>query len=61
VAASDPEHTTPDRAAATENARRAARYKFAQARIKKIVSGLPPLSDEQLAKLAILLQPERTP
>lgn len=40
-----------------ENARRAARYKFAQDRIKKIVDGMPPLTDEQLANLATLLRP----
>jgi len=39
----------------TENARRAARFKFAQDRIKKIVDGMPPLTDEQLSKLAVLL------
>jgi hypothetical protein len=39
----------------TENARRAARFKFAQDRIRKIVDGMPPLTDEQLAKLAVLL------
>jgi hypothetical protein len=61
VPASDPEPSTADRAAATEHARRAARYKFAQDRIRKIVAGLPPLTDEQLSKLAVLLQPERTP
>jgi hypothetical protein len=43
----------------TENARRAARFKFAQDRIKRIVDGMPPLTDEQLSKLAVLLQPER--
>lgn len=40
----------------TEVARRAARFKFAQARVKKIVDGMPPLTDEQLAKLAVLLR-----
>jgi hypothetical protein len=39
----------------TENARRAARFKFAQDRIKRIVDGMPPLTDEQLSKLAVLL------
>ena len=28
-------------------------------RIKKIVDGMPPLTDEQLSKLAVLLQPWR--
>ena len=41
----------------TENARRAARYTFAAKRIKKIVDGMPPLTDEQLSKLAVLLHP----
>jgi hypothetical protein len=40
----------------TENARRAARYKFSQNRIRKIVDGAPPLSDEQLAELAAIIQ-----
>lgn len=46
-----------DRPDPTENARRAARFKFAQDRIKRIVDGLPPLTDEQLTKLAVLLRP----
>ena len=54
MAASDPD----DRPATdpTEKARRAARYTFAQKRIKKIVDGMPPLTDEQLSKLAVLLR-----
>jgi hypothetical protein len=52
VAAPDPD----DRTDPTENARRAARYTFARKRIKKIVDGMPPLTDEQLSKLAVLLQ-----
>jgi hypothetical protein len=40
----------------TEEARRSARYKFAADRIKRIVDGMPPLTDEQLSKLAVLLQ-----
>jgi hypothetical protein len=39
----------------TEDARRQARYRFAQDRIRKIVDGMPPLTDEQLSKLAVLL------
>jgi hypothetical protein len=46
----DPTGTDP-----TESARRAARFKFAQDRIRKIVDGMPPLTDEQLAKLVALL------
>jgi hypothetical protein len=37
---------------ATENARRAARFRFACDRIDKIASGSPPLTPEQLAELA---------
>jgi hypothetical protein len=37
---------------ATENARRAARFRFACDRIDKIASGSPPLTAEQLAELA---------
>lgn len=40
-----------------EDARRNARYTYAQRRIKKIVDGAPPLTDEQLSSLAVLLQP----
>jgi hypothetical protein len=53
--APDPELSPEDRTAATEAARRAARYKFARDRIKRIVDGMPPLTDEQLSKLAVLL------
>jgi hypothetical protein len=53
VPASDPDDRT--RTDPTEPARRAARYKFAQDRIRKIVDGMPPLTDEQLSKLAVLL------
>ena len=59
VAKSRDELTTEDWRDATEGARRAARFKFAEDRIKRIVDGMPPLTDEQLAKLAVLLQPER--
>ena len=44
----------------TEDARRNARYRFAEDRIRKIVDGLPALTDDQLAKLAVLLSPERS-
>ena len=60
MAASDVERHTDkaraDGAAATEPARRAARYKFARDRIKRIVDGMPPLTDEELSSLAVLLQ-----
>jgi len=39
----------------TEDARRQARYKFASDRIKKIVDGMPPLTDEQLSRLAAII------
>jgi hypothetical protein len=42
----------------TTEARRKARFKFAEDRIRKIVDGMPPLSDEQLSRLAALLRPE---
>jgi hypothetical protein len=41
----------------TEDARRSARYTYAQRRIQKIVDGMPPLTDEQLSRLAVLLRP----
>jgi hypothetical protein len=53
------EWTAEDWRDATEDARRSARYRFAEDRIKRIVDGMPPLTDEQLSKLAVLLQPER--
>jgi len=39
-----------------EDMRRNARFTYAQRRIKKIVAGAPPLTDEQLSKLAVLLR-----
>lgn len=49
----DPHPTAPpDR---TVNARRAARFKAARERIRKIVDGSPPLTDEQRETLALLL------
>jgi hypothetical protein len=39
----------------TENARRAARFKFAAERIRKIANGNPELTPEQRAKLARIL------
>ena len=41
----------------TENARRQARFRFAQDRIRRIASGDPALTDEQRAELARLLTP----
>jgi hypothetical protein len=41
----------------TENARRQARFRFAQDRIRKIASGDPALTDEQRAELAAILAP----
>ena len=45
-----------ERLEATLPARRAARFKYAQDRIKKIVDGCPPLSQEQCDQLATLLR-----
>lgn len=41
--------------AALEDARRQSRFKAAQARVKAIVEGSPELTDEQLAKLAAII------
>ena len=41
--------------AGTEDARRIARFKAAEDRIRRIVDGAPPLTETQKAKLAILL------
>jgi hypothetical protein len=46
------EHLTPP-----DLARRASRFTYASRRIQKIVTGWPPLTAEQLAALAALLQP----
>jgi hypothetical protein len=40
-----------------EEARRNARFTYAQRRIQKIVDGAPPLSAEQRQRLALLLAP----
>jgi hypothetical protein len=42
----------------TEGARRRARFKYAEARIKRIVDQMPAFTPEELAKLAVLLHPE---
>jgi hypothetical protein len=42
---------------ATENARREARFRFAEQRVRKIVAGAPALTDEQRATLAAILAP----
>jgi hypothetical protein len=42
---------------ATENARREARYKHAEDRVRKIAAGTPVLTDQQLAALAAILVP----
>jgi hypothetical protein len=39
----------------TENARREARFRFAQDRIRKIAGGDPALTDDQRARLARIL------
>jgi hypothetical protein len=41
----------------TESARREARYRAAEQRVRKIVAGAPPLTAEQRAKLAAMLVP----
>jgi hypothetical protein len=41
----------------TEGARREARFKAAQERIRKIVDAAPPLTYSQLRDLAVLLHP----
>ncbi len=51
--------TREERSDALINARRAARYKFAEDRIRKIVDGAPPLTAEQLDRLAAILRPSR--
>jgi hypothetical protein len=48
--------TVAELRASTENARRQARFVAAQERIRKIVEGAPPLSSEQLDRLATLLR-----
>jgi hypothetical protein len=50
-----PGRTDEERRQQTEEARRAARYQFARERIKRIVDGSPPLTEEQLSDLAVLL------
>jgi hypothetical protein len=47
--------TPEERRAATEPARLASRFSFAQDRIKRIVDGWPPLTETQKAKLACIL------
>ena len=41
----------------TENARREARYKHAEDRVRKIAAGTPALTDQQRARLAAILAP----
>lgn len=50
-----PDLPTAERQDPTEKARRAARFKAAEARIKKIVAAAPPLTAEQIAQLRALL------
>lgn len=50
------ERTPEDWRETTEPGRRAARFKAAEDRIRRIVDGAPPLTDEQLSRLAVLLQ-----
>jgi hypothetical protein len=53
------EWTEADFREQTEDARRQSRYIAAEERIKRIVDGMPALTDEQLTKLAALLRPLR--
>ena len=48
--------THEQRSEATLPARREARFRYAQERIRKIVEGAPPLTQEQRSKLAALLR-----
>jgi hypothetical protein len=48
--------THQERSQATLPARREARFRYAQERIRKIVEGAPPLTQEQRDKLAALLR-----
>ena len=49
------EWTTDEYRDRTENGLRLARFKFAQDRIRKIVDGSPPLTEQELSQLAVLL------
>ena len=49
--------TREQRRQRTENARREARYKHAEDRVRKIAAGDPALTDRQRAKLAAILVP----
>ena len=49
--------THQERVDATVDTRRAARYKYAEQRIRRIVEAAPPFSDEQRAALAAILRP----
>jgi hypothetical protein len=56
VAGPRTQETLEQRQQRTENARRSARFKYAQDRIRRITGAAPPFTDEQLAKLVVLLQ-----
>jgi hypothetical protein len=49
------EWTADEHREKTEDARRAARFRYARDRIEKIVAGAPPLTPEQFAELRDLL------
>jgi len=49
------EWTTEDYRDRTENGRRLSRFKAAEERIRRIVDGSPPLTEQQLSALAVLL------
>ena len=50
-----PGTSAEEMSAALEDARRQSRFKAAEERIKRIVDGAPPLTEDQLSKLAVLL------
>jgi hypothetical protein len=49
--------TPEERQKATEPARLESRFRYAEARIRKIVDGWPPLTEAQRDRLALLLRP----
>jgi hypothetical protein len=51
------EWTADDFRERTEDARRQARFKAAEERVRRIADGMPPLTPEQRERLALLLHP----
>ena len=52
------EWTAEEWRATTEGARRKARFRYAQDRIRKIAAARPPFTEQELADLAVLLHAE---